>query len=89
MKHHAHPDPLREPVTGIIIYIDNKEQPEQLLKLLKTLDCEVVRHHSNRMTVKALRGKLQALKKCWTSNDPDNAVSKELNACVEKILIGR
>jgi hypothetical protein len=80
--------PLGQQVKGVLKLHEGADVYEQVVKLLKTLDCEVLAEAENRITIKASRGNLQSIKQCWLSNDKTNTLSQELNECITQITIG-
>jgi hypothetical protein len=88
MKRQAGSNPLLQQIKGIFIFREDMAESDQAFQLLKTLDCEVVNNHDSRVMIRTHRGNLQAIKKCWQSNDETNLLSKELNKCISQIIIG-
>jgi hypothetical protein len=82
-------NPLLQRVKGVFVF--KSELPDcvqQSSGLLKTLQCEVLSSHNNRITISTSRGNLQNIKQCWLSNDPGNDLSRQLNQQVSQIIIG-
>lgn len=88
LKRNYPANPLLQPIKGIFVFQKGDEYPERALALMKTLRCEVMSSHDNRITVKTSRGNLQSIKQSWLAANGENAVSKELGACVSQIIIG-
>lgn len=80
--------PATPRVKGIFIFHEKQGEDSKLLKLMPTLDCEILMNHNNRMMVKATLENFQLIKKCWLANDPKNEISQELHNCVRQIIIG-
>ncbi|HEY9687775.1 MAG TPA: hypothetical protein V6C52_12440 [Coleofasciculaceae cyanobacterium] len=81
-------NPAFQAVKGIFIFHSTDEMAEKAQALFKSLCCQVMSTHENRFTVKTSRGNMQSIKQRWLANNPDNAMSLELNACVSQIIIG-
>lgn len=88
LKRNYPTNPLLQQVKGIFIFHDADELDAKAQTLLKSLCCEVMTTHENRFTVKTSRGNMQAIKKRWLENSPENEISRELHACVSQIIIG-
>lgn len=81
-------DPLLQQIKGVFIFEKGEDSYKQALALLKTLDCHVMGSKGNHTMVQTTRGRLQSIKKCWLAKDKENALSRELNECVQQIIIG-
>lgn len=81
-------DPALQTIKGIFFFKQWEENDtSQALELLKSVSCEVVTVNNNRVTVSAMRGKLQEIKESLLSNN-STKLSVSLNAQVSKIIIG-
>lgn len=82
-------DPVLQPIKGVFVFKhDGEEHFSKAIELLKSMHCEVLSSLENRITIKTSRGKLQEIKRCWLSNDQENALSVTLNQQVSQIIIG-
>lgn len=79
-------NPLSQPIKGIFIF--KKDDPTKARELMKTLHCEVMSSHGNRVTIKTSRGNLQTIKKNWQNKDESSATGKVVTAAVAQIIIG-
>ncbi len=81
-------NPLSQWVKGIFIFQNGLVDESQRLKLMDTLDCEILSNHNDRIMVKTTLANLQSIKCCFLANDATSALSQELNSCVTQIIIG-
>ncbi len=80
-------NPLAQQVKGALILREGEEIATQTHNLMVSLNCQVLTTNNSRMMVKATRGNLQSIKKCWLAKDERNTLSQELNVCISQIVI--
>jgi hypothetical protein len=89
MRRNYPSDPELQPIKGVFVFKgEGEESASKALELLKSMRFEVLSSLENRVTIKASRGRLQEIKRCWLSNDQENNLSVLLNQQVTQIIIG-